>query len=163
MELPMKFDQSNDKLEMKFITGGVLMQEKDLQTITADDLTSVTDIKPVQSEVNDMLFAWRVLKHIKSNGVLIVRHHTTVGIGAGQVSRIDAVEIAIRKAGSNLKNTILASDAFFPFRDSIDRIAEAGIRLIIQPGGSIRDEEVITACNEHQIAMVFTGKRCFKH
>jgi phosphoribosylaminoimidazolecarboxamide formyltransferase/IMP cyclohydrolase len=104
-----------------------------------------------------------VLKHIKSNGILIAKHNATVGIGAGQVSRIDAVDMAVRKAHDSIKDTVLASDAFFPFRDSIDRIAKTGVRAIIQPGGSVRDEEVIAACNEHNIAMVFTGKRCFKH
>lgn len=149
--------------EMKFITGGVLMQEKDTQVMHADDLKIVTQVNPSLAERDAMLFAWRVLKHIKSNGILIAKDNATVGIGAGQVSRIDAVDIAVRKAGENIHDTILASDAFFPFRDSIDRIAEAGVRAIIQPGGSVRDEEVIAACNEHGIAMVFTGKRCFRH
>src|SRR5439155_17386552 len=113
-------------------------------------------------QIKSMLFAWRVLKYIKSNGILIARDTVTVGIGAGQVSRIDAVNIALQKSG-DLKNTILASDAFFPFRDSIDKIAATPIRAIIQPGGSVKDEEVIKACDENNIAMVFTGKRCFKH
>ena len=86
-----------------------------------------------------------------------------MGVGAGQVSRVDAVDIALKKAGKNVSDTVLASDAFFPFRDSIDRIANGGIRAVIQPGGSLRDEEVIAACNEHHIAMIFTGQRCFKH
>ena len=103
------------------------------------------------------------VKHIKSNAILIVKDHATVGIGAGQVSRIDAVEIAIRKAGNQTKDAVLASDAFFPFRDSIDCIAKTGIRAIIQPGGSVRDNEIIAACDQHGIAMVFTGKRCFRH
>ena len=149
--------------EMKFITGGMLLQEKDPQIIHPDDLKIVTTLKPREEDINAMLFAWRVLKHIKSNGILIAKDHMTVGIGAGQVSRIDAVDLAIRKAGGKINDTILASDAFFPFRDSIDRIAKTGVRAIIQPGGSVRDEEVIAACNEHGIAMVFTGKRCFRH
>lgn len=110
-----------------------------------------------------MLFGWKVLKHVKSNGILTSKNNTTLGIGAGQVSRVDAVDIAIRKSGDKLDGAILASDAFFPFRDSIDRIVDTGIKAVIQPGGSIRDEEVIDACNEHGIAMVFTGMRCFKH
>lgn len=149
--------------EMKSITGGMLLQEKDPQIITKDDLKVVTQSQPNTEEIDAMLFAWRVLKHIKSNGILIAKHNATVGIGAGQVSRIDAVDLAIRKAGEKVQETILASDAFFPFRDSIDRIAKSGVRAIIQPGGSVRDEEVIAACNEHGIAMVFTGKRCFRH
>lgn len=149
--------------EMKFITGGVLMQERDRQVMAEQDLKVVTKMRPQKEDMEAMLFAWRVLKHIKSNGILIAKNHATVGIGAGQVSRIDAVEIAVRKAGEKIQDTILASDAFFPFRDSIDRIAKTGVRSIIQPGGSVRDDEVIAACNEYDIAMVFTGKRCFRH
>jgi phosphoribosylaminoimidazolecarboxamide formyltransferase/IMP cyclohydrolase len=149
--------------EMKFISGGVLVQERDLQDIKSSDLKVVTIAQPSKDELDAMLFAWRVLKHIKSNGILIAKENATVGIGAGQVSRIDAVDMAVRKANDSIQNTVLASDAFFPFRDSIDRIAKTGVRAIIQPGGSMRDDEVIAACNEHNIAMVFTGKRCFRH
>jgi phosphoribosylaminoimidazolecarboxamide formyltransferase/IMP cyclohydrolase len=155
--------KKNDPWEMRFISGGVLLQEKDPQVLQATDLTIVTEVQPKQEDIDAMLFAWRVLKHIKSNGILIAKDQKTVGIGAGQVSRVDSVDIAVRKAGDNIKQAILASDAFFPFRDSIDLIAKTGIRAIIQPGGSVRDEEVISACNEHGIAMVFTGKRCFRH
>jgi phosphoribosylaminoimidazolecarboxamide formyltransferase/IMP cyclohydrolase len=156
-------EQPQTPWEMRFITGGILLQERDQQRITINDLQIVTQIRPTAVEMENLLFAWRIVKHIKSNGILLAKDDTTVGIGAGQVSRIDAVDLAIRKAGVNIKDTVLASDAFFPFRDSIDRIANIGIRAIIQPGGSMRDEEVIAACNEHNIAMVFTGKRCFKH
>lgn len=149
--------------EMKFITGGVLLQEKDKHAVHKENLKIVTETKPTTEELDSMLFAWRVLKHIKSNGILLAKDHMTIGIGAGQVSRVDAVDLAIRKAGERANDTILASDAFFPFRDSIDRLANTGIRAIIQPGGSVRDEEVIAACNEHGIAMVFTGTRCFRH
>ncbi|EKD72608.1 MAG: bifunctional purine biosynthesis protein PurH [uncultured bacterium] len=149
--------------EMKGIVGGLLLQERDWQVMTREDLKIVTALVPSDEQIATMLFAWRVLKHIKSNAILIAKSETTVGIGAGQVSRVDAVEIAIRKAGAHIRETILASDAFFPFRDSIDCMATTGIRAIIQPGGSKRDDEVITACNEQEIAMVFTGKRCFKH
>lgn len=160
LELPA---QTSPVWEMKFITGGLLMQERDLQVISPDDLKIVTQANPTTEELDAMLFAWRVLKHIKSNGILIAKGNATIGIGAGQVSRIDAVDIAVRKAGEKIHDTVLASDAFFPFRDSIDRLAKTGVRAIIQPGGSVRDEEVIAACNEHGIAMVFTGKRCFRH
>lgn len=149
--------------EMKFITGGMLLQEKDKQLLLANDLKMVTEVKPTAAEIDSMLFAWRVLKHIKSNGILLAKDHATVGIGAGQVSRVDAVDLAIRKAGTHIEGTILASDAFFPFRDSIDRLVNTGVHAIIQPGGSVRDEEVIAACNELGIAMAFTGKRCFRH
>ena len=110
-----------------------------------------------------MLFGWKVLKHVKANAILLVKDNETIVIGAGQVSRVDAVNIALKKAGERLDNSILCSDAFFPFRDSIDKIANTGIRSVIQPGGSIRDQEVIAACDDHGIAMVFTGRRCFKH
>lgn len=149
--------------EMKLITGGLLCQEKDKQALTRADLKVVTQTTPSEEDITTMLFAWRALKHIKSNAILIAQNQATQGIGAGQVSRIDAVEMALFKAGTQLQNSILASDAFFPFRDSIDRIAKTGIRAVIQPGGAIRDEEVIAACNEYKIAMVFTGIRCFKH
>ena len=110
-----------------------------------------------------MLFGWQVLKHVKSNAIITVKDNTTVGIGAGQVSRIDAVDIAISKSKTAIKGSILCSDAFFPFRDSIDKISQYGINGVIQPGGSIKDNEVIDACNEHNIPMIFTGRRCFKH
>jgi phosphoribosylaminoimidazolecarboxamide formyltransferase/IMP cyclohydrolase len=110
-----------------------------------------------------MLFAWHVLKHVKSNGIVIAKDNQTVGVGAGQVSRIDAVNLAIQKGGDRLQGSVLASDAFFPFRDSIDRLSQTPVRAVIQPGGSLKDQEVIDACNEHGIAMVLTGKRCFKH
>lgn len=155
--------ETETQWEMKFITGGMLMQERDPQIIRAEDLTVVTRLKPQAQDIDNILFAWQVLKHVKSNGILITKDKATIGIGAGQVSRIDSVEIAVRKAGNEIRDAILASDAFFPFRDSIDRLANTGIRTIVQPGGSLRDEEVIAACNEHHIAMVFTGKRCFRH
>lgn len=162
LELPMA-EQTKVKQEFKFIDGGLLIQDRDNSIITANDLKIVTQLKPSQDEVNTMLFAWRVLKHIKSNAILIAKQNVTMGVGAGQVSRVDAVRIALHKAGKDLTGTILASDAFFPFRDSIDHLANTGIRAIIQPGGSVRDDEVVAACNEHGIAMVFTGVRCFKH
>ncbi|MEO8401728.1 MAG: bifunctional phosphoribosylaminoimidazolecarboxamide formyltransferase/IMP cyclohydrolase [Gammaproteobacteria bacterium] len=151
------------KHDMKFIDGGVLIQEKDIKQIAEHDLKIVTKRKPSNDEIQTMLFAWPVLKQIKSNAILIAKNNATLGVGAGQVSRVDAVDIALKKAGENLAGAILASDAFFPFRDSIDRLANTGIHAIIQPGGSMRDDEVIAACDEHNIAMVFTGTRCFKH
>jgi phosphoribosylaminoimidazolecarboxamide formyltransferase/IMP cyclohydrolase len=149
--------------EYKLIDGGFLIQEKDRSIVHAAELKVVTKIHPSDQDMESMLFAWQVLKHIKSNAILLAKTDCTVGIGAGQVSRIDAVDIALRKADHNVSDTVLASDAFFPFRDSIDRIANTGIRAVIQPGGALKDNEVIQACDEHGIAMVFTGKRCFKH
>lgn len=150
-------------LELKVIEGGVLVQERDSIMIHENDLKIVTHLVPSCEEIQSLLFAWRILKHIKSNAILIAKESVTMGVGAGQVSRVDAVHMAMRKAGQDLRGAVLASDAFFPFRDSIERIANTGIRAIIQPGGSIRDDEVIAACDEYGIAMVLTGKRCFKH
>ncbi|MEK7624077.1 MAG: bifunctional phosphoribosylaminoimidazolecarboxamide formyltransferase/IMP cyclohydrolase [Patescibacteria group bacterium] len=149
--------------EYRFVDGGLLVQDADTKRIETHELKTVTKKQSSQAEIKDMLFAWKVLKHMKSNAILIARDNTTVGVGVGQVSRVDAVDIAIKKAGVKLQGSILASDAFFPFRDSIDHIANKGITAIIQPGGSVKDEEVIAACDEHGIAMVFTGVRCFKH
>jgi AICAR transformylase/IMP cyclohydrolase PurH (only IMP cyclohydrolase domain in Aful) len=109
-----------------------------------------------------MLFGWVVFSHIYSDGILIVPDDTTVGVGAGPVSRVDSVDIALLHSGENIQGSFLCSDAFFPFRDSIDKISNSGIKAVLQPGGSVRDDEVIEACNEHGIAMVFTGQRCFK-
>jgi len=150
-------------LEVKNIVGGLIVQETDTSILSKNKLEIVTELEPSEEEINTMLFGWKVLKHIKSNGILIVKENTTVGVGAGQVSRVDSVDIAIKKSGTEIKDSFLCSDAFFPFRDSIDKIAGSGIRAVLQPGGSIRDNEVISACNEHGIAMVFTGQRCFKH
>ena len=149
--------------EKKYIEGGLLVQDIDMQTISKEELTFPTETKPTEEEIGTMLFSWKVLKHVLSNGILLAKNNTTTGIGMGQVSRVDAVKLAIRKAGEAGPGSILASDAFFPFRDNIDEAAKAGIKAIIQPGGSIRDEGIIAACDEHGVAMVFTGKRCFKH
>ena len=150
-------------LEVRNVVGGIIVQETDTSVIKKQDLKTVTTTSPTDSEVETMLFGWKVLKHIKSNGILIVKDNTTVGVGAGQVSRVDSVDIAMKKSGENIQGSILCSDAFFPFRDSIDKISNSGIKAVLQPGGSVRDDEVIEACNEHGIAMVFTGQRCFKH
>jgi phosphoribosylaminoimidazolecarboxamide formyltransferase/IMP cyclohydrolase len=140
-----------------------LVQSVDTKILTKEDLTVVTEKQPTETEINTALFAWKVLRHAKSNGILIAKDNTTVGLGTGQVSRVDAVHMALRKGGKNLKGRVLASDAFFPFRDSIDAIKDSEIKVVIQPGGSIRDQEVIDACDEYGIAMIFTGTRCFKH
>ena len=150
-------------LEVRNVVGGIIVQETDTSVIQKQDLKTVTTTSPSDLEVETMLFGWKVLKHIKSNGILIVKDNTTVGVGAGQVSRVDSVDIAMKKSGENIQGSILCSDAFFPFRDSIDKISNSGIKAVLQPGGSVRDDEVIEACNEHGIAMVFSGQRCFKH
>ena len=156
--------QSREQLlEIRNVVGGVIVQETDTSILSEENLQVVTENKPSNNDMKTMLFGWKVLKHVKSNGILIVKDNTTVGVGAGQVSRVDSVDIAMKKSGESIKDSILCSDAFFPFRDSIDKIAGSGIKAVLQPGGSVRDDEVISACNEHGIAMVFTGQRCFKH
>ena len=157
------FGKRSPKLEVRNIDGGLLIQDSDLKTLTLEHLNTVTKIKPSDQDIKTALFTWKVLRHAKSNGILIAKDNTTVGLGAGQVSRVDAVHMALRKGGENVKGGVLASDAFFPFRDSIDVIKNSGIKVVMQPGGSIRDQEVIDACDEYGIAMIFTGTRCFKH
>jgi phosphoribosylaminoimidazolecarboxamide formyltransferase / IMP cyclohydrolase len=149
--------------EYKSFQGGLLVQESNQLEIKLENLELKTTTKASSSDLTTSLFGWKVLKHVKSNGILLAKNNVTVGIGMGQVSRVDAVELAIRKAGDSIKDCVLLSDAFFPFRDSIDMIAKQGVKVIIQPGGSMRDQEVIDACNENGIAMYFTGNRCFKH
>ncbi len=153
-------------LDFKRVTGGLLVQDKDLGSIDKDDVKCVSDIQPTDEQLNDLMFAWKVAKSVKSNAIVYVKNQMTIGVGAGQMSRVYSAKIAgIKAADENLvvEGSVMASDAFFPFRDGIDAAAEAGIKAIIQPGGSMRDDEVIEAANEHGIAMVFTGMRHFKH
>tara|TARA_B100001013_G_scaffold286250_1_gene186055 strand:+ start:452 stop:2008 length:1557 start_codon:yes stop_codon:yes gene_type:complete len=157
------FGKRAPKLEVRNVAGGLIVQDTDTKNLTREHFKAVTKVKPSEKDIETALFAWKVLRHAKSNGILIAKDNTTVGIGAGQVSRVDAVHMALRKGGVNVKGGVLGSDAFFPFRDSIDAITDSGIKVVIQPGGSIRDQEVISACDEHGIAMIFTGTRCFKH
>lgn len=140
----------------------LLVQQKDHAQVTAESLQVVTEQKPTESELSNLLFAWRVVKHVKSNAIVTAANLTTCGIGGGQVSRVDATRIALQKSSAE-RPMVLASDAFFPFRDSIDALAGSKVTAIIQPGGSVRDQEVIEACNEANIAMVFTGVRSFLH
>ncbi|HDP69314.1 MAG TPA: bifunctional phosphoribosylaminoimidazolecarboxamide formyltransferase/IMP cyclohydrolase [Actinobacteria bacterium] len=153
------------ELDIKRVDGGILLQDIDMSLDERKDMKVVTKTQPTEKEWEDLLFGWRVAKHIKSNAILIARDLQAVGVGVGQMSRVDSSELAVKKAGGSkaCKDSIVASDAFFPFRDSIDALAKVGIKAIIQPGGSMRDEEVIAACDEHKIAMVFTGKRHFRH
>lgn len=151
-------------LDIKRVSGGLLVQTLDLES--ASDLKTVTRRGPSEKELEDLLFAWAVCKHVKSNAIIFARDTRTVGVGAGQMSRIDSTRIAAHKAsdaGLEVKGSVMASDAFFPFRDNVDAAASHGVTAIIQPGGSIRDEEVIKAADEHGIAMVFTGVRHFRH
>lgn len=149
--------------DMKKVVGGMLIQDRDIDLLPASQGKVVTKRQPTTEELKAMDFAWRVVKHVKSNAIVYAREDRTVGIGAGQMSRVDAAKLGLMKAQSAIKGTVMSSDAFFPFRDSIDSAAEAGVTAIIQPGGSIRDEEVIAAADEHGIAMVFTGMRHFRH
>lgn len=149
---------------VKDLQGGMLLQDYDTDKLTQSDCQVVTHTQPTPQQWQDLLFAWAVIKHVKSNAILLAQDNQAIGIGTGQVSRIDAVNIAICQAAERLThNTVLASEAFFPFRDSIDQIAQTPIKAIIQPGGSIRDREVIAACDESSMVMVFTGRRCFCH
>jgi phosphoribosylaminoimidazolecarboxamide formyltransferase/IMP cyclohydrolase len=144
----------------------MLVQQKDADRMSRDDCTCVTLRQPTEREWLDMLFAWKVARMAKSNAIVYATGGRTLGIGAGQMSRVDSARIARWKAedaGLNLTGAVMASDAFFPFRDGIDTAAGAGIRAVIQPGGSMRDEEVIAAANEHGLAMVLTGVRHFRH
>ncbi|MDP6413787.1 MAG: bifunctional phosphoribosylaminoimidazolecarboxamide formyltransferase/IMP cyclohydrolase [Gammaproteobacteria bacterium] len=154
------------ELDYKRVNGGLLVQDRDIHDITATDLTVVTARAPTADEVRDLLFAWRVAQYVKSNAIVYCKNNQTIGIGAGQMSRIYSARIAaIKAADENLQveGSVMASDAFFPFRDGIDAAAQAGITAVIQPGGSMRDEEVIAAADEADIAMVFTGVRHFRH
>lgn len=152
--------------DLKKVSGGLLVQEADAGRITESDLRVVTALEPSESQLRDLLFAWRVAKFVKSNAIVFCRDGATVGVGAGQMSRVYSTRIAAIKAedeGLAVVGAVMASDAFFPFRDGIDAAAEHGIAAVIQPGGSVRDDEVIAAANEHGLAMVFTGMRHFRH
>lgn len=159
-------DQPDRSYDFKRVSGGLLVQTRDEMMVTHQELSVVTEIQPTPSQLDDLLFAWKVAKFVKSNAIVYAHNQQTIGIGAGQMSRVYSAQIAGIKARDEsleVKGSVMASDAFFPFRDGIDTAAEAGISAIIQPGGSIRDEETILAANEAGIAMVFTGIRHFRH
>ena len=155
-----------NNMDIKRVGSGLLMQTSDNRDVTADELTVVSKLEPSAEQMSDLLFAWRVAKFVKSNAIVYAKDHRTIGVGAGQMSRVYSARIAGIKAndaGLVVPGSVMASDAFFPFRDGIDAAAEAGIKAVIQPGGSMRDKEVIAAADEHGIAMVFTGVRHFRH
>lgn len=156
-------EKTERSYDFKRIQGGLLMQEADEMPVRKEELKVVTKRQPTAEEIESLIFGWAIAKHVKSNAIIFAKGKETAGIGAGQMSRVDSVKIAIMKAQKDLKGSVMASDAFFPFRDGVDVAADAGVKAIIQPGGSIRDEEVIQACNERDLAMVFTGTRHFKH
>ena len=158
--------EGGSPLDTKKVAGGLLVQDRDLQLIDQSDLQLVTERSPTEHELMDMLFAWKVVKYVKSNAIVFAKDGFTVGIGAGQMSRVYSSRVAAMKAadaGLTLKASVMASDAFFPFRDGLDIAIEHGVTAVIQPGGSKRDDEVIAAANENDIAMVFTGMRHFRH
>jgi phosphoribosylaminoimidazolecarboxamide formyltransferase/IMP cyclohydrolase len=154
------------EFDYKRVNGGLLVQDRDIHTISKDDLTVISKRAPTDDELRDLMFAWRVAQYVKSNAIVYCKNNQTIGIGAGQMSRVYSAKIAgIKAADENLQveGSVMASDAFFPFRDGIDAAAQAGITAVIQPGGSMRDQEVIAAADEAGMAMVFTGLRHFRH
>ena len=157
---------AGSELEYRSVNGGLLAQSRDRGEVTAADLKVVTKRRPTDAQIADLLFAWTVCKHVKSNAIVFARDNMTIGVGAGQMSRVYSTRIAAMKAADEkleVRGAVMASDAFFPFRDGLDVAAEYGIAAVIQPGGSMRDSEVIAAADEHGIAMVFTGMRHFRH
>jgi phosphoribosylaminoimidazolecarboxamide formyltransferase/IMP cyclohydrolase len=153
-------------MDFKRVSGGMLLQTPDRNTLEAKDLKCVTRVQPTTEQLHDLLFAWKVATWVKSNAIVFCKDQMTVGVGAGQMSRLDSARIASIKAehaGLSLQGSVAASDAFFPFRDGLDVLAQAGAKAIVQPGGSVRDDEVIAAADEHGIAMVLTGMRHFRH
>jgi phosphoribosylaminoimidazolecarboxamide formyltransferase/IMP cyclohydrolase len=153
---------SHPRLSAKQVTGGILLQDTDA---VENDVgyKVVTEAHPSEQQMKELLFVWRVARVVKSNAIVLARDGATVGVGAGQMSRVDSSEIAVKKAGEKARGSVAASDAFFPFADGVEALAEAGISAVIQPGGSVRDDEVVEAANRHGLAMVFTGHRHFFH
>tara|TARA_B100000963_G_C22178258_1_gene473330 strand:- start:108 stop:542 length:435 start_codon:yes stop_codon:yes gene_type:complete len=143
--------------------GGLLIQELDNKIINSEDWVSVTKKQPTELQYKDLKFSWQICKHVKSNAIVIAKNEVTIGIGAGQMNRVGAAKIALESAGDKCKDAVMASDGFFPFADTVSLAHECGIKAIIQPGGSIRDEESIKECNEKGIAMILTKKRHFLH
>ncbi|HEX6316208.1 MAG TPA: bifunctional phosphoribosylaminoimidazolecarboxamide formyltransferase/IMP cyclohydrolase, partial [Gemmatimonadaceae bacterium] len=159
-------DWRSGMLDMKRVRGGILVQDRAPASLGDEQWNRVSQREPTPGEYADLLFAWRAVSSVKSNAIVLARGGATIGIGAGQMSRVDAAFLAVHKArtvGHETQGSVLGSDAFFPFRDSIDQAAEAGVTAIVQPGGSVRDAEVIAAADEHRIAMIFTGQRLFRH
>jgi phosphoribosylaminoimidazolecarboxamide formyltransferase/IMP cyclohydrolase len=159
----LNYGPAREEPQWKKISGGLLLQTKDQRPIGPADLRPVTTRKPTEQEIRALLFAWKVVKHVKSNAIVFARQGQLVGVGAGQMSRVDSVKLAASKAALPIPGCVMASDAFFPFPDGVEEAAKAGITAVIQPGGSVRDQEVIEAADRHGLAMVFTGIRHFRH
>ena len=163
LRLPSLCETTGRTLEYRRVSGGMLVQDRDDQPDNSEAWNVVTERKPTGAERADLAFSWKVARHVKSNAILLAKGGAVVGVGAGQMSRLDSSFLAVNKAGERSRGAVVASDAFFPFRDGIDEVAKAGVTAVIQPGGSVQDEQVIAACNEHGLAMIFTGRRHFKH
>jgi phosphoribosylaminoimidazolecarboxamide formyltransferase / IMP cyclohydrolase len=163
LQLPQGGLLHDQELQIKRILGGVLVQQPDLGTLQGQELRVVTKREPSKAELSDLKFAWKVCKHVKSNAIVFAKEGATMGIGAGQMSRVDSVKIAVLKAQKSLQGTAVASDAFFPFPDGVEEAAKAGATCVIQPGGSVKDPEVIATADRLGMAMVFTGMRHFLH
>lgn len=158
-----KLEPAASYTDIKRVNGGFLLQDSDSKVVTREELTCVTKRQPTEAEIEELLFAWKIVKHTKSNAIVVTKDGQSLGVGAGQMNRVGSAEIAFKEGGEKCNGAVMASDAYFPFRDTIDAAAKAGITAVIQPGGSIRDDESIVAADEHGIAMVFTGIRHFKH
>jgi phosphoribosylaminoimidazolecarboxamide formyltransferase/IMP cyclohydrolase len=166
IELPVDGSRGSNAMDIKRVSSGLLMQTADNHELALADLKVVTKVQPTAQQLQDLLFAWKVAKYVKSNAIVFCANGMTMGVGAGQMSRLDSARIASIKAqhaGLSLQGTAVASDAFFPFRDGLDVVVDAGATCVIQPGGSMRDQEVIDAANERGVAMVFSGVRHFRH
>ncbi|WP_208591293.1 bifunctional phosphoribosylaminoimidazolecarboxamide formyltransferase/IMP cyclohydrolase [Gracilibacillus suaedae] len=162
LETPMQVNE-NDTKKVVSVIGGLLVQDRDNGKVLAEDIEVVTDRKPDANEIDELLFAWKIVKHVKSNAIVVAKGDQTLGVGAGQMNRVGAAGIAFEQAGAKAQGAVMASDAFFPMPDTVENAAKAGIKAIIQPGGSKRDQDSIDECNKHGIAMVFTKMRHFKH
>lgn len=163
LECPTLTEAYGKTWEYRRVTGGMLVQHRDEGADPESEWTIPTDRKPTPDEIGQLRFAWRVCKHVKSNAIVLCQGRSLVGVGAGQMSRVDSAFIAAHKAGDRSQDAVVASDAFFPFRDGVDELARHGVKAVIQPGGSKGDPEVIASCNEHGLAMIFTGRRHFRH
>ncbi len=163
MQLKDIFHKPTTDIDIKKVGGGLLIQDADWQDFDSADIKNVTDRKPTEKEMQDMLFAWKIVKHVKSNAIVVAKDGMTLGIGPGQTNRIWSADMSLQRSGEKAKGAVIASDAFFPFGDVVTAAAKAGISAIIQPGGSVRDQESIDECNKTGIAMIFTGMRHFKH
>ncbi|HOE56306.1 MAG TPA: bifunctional phosphoribosylaminoimidazolecarboxamide formyltransferase/IMP cyclohydrolase, partial [Bacillota bacterium] len=155
--------KAQEEPDLKKVSGGLLIQDADWQDFNMSDIKYVTDRKPTEKEMQDLLFAWKVVKHVKSNAIVVGKDGMTLGIGPGQTNRIWSTNMSLERSGDKAKGAVIASDAFFPFGDVAEAAARAGITAIIQPGGSVNDQLSIDECNKNGIAMIFTGMRHFKH